>query len=146
MDIVTSKVNGIALECLNKENTTKSKTAHHPAPCVLNHQSYFDYLKPSESRLFFAIRSGTLDIKTFRKYNYEVDDVSCRLCQKEEESVEHIVNNRCEAISRTSSSNIDIHSMEKEVVKMIVDRMKEFIKRSEEKEKTAVAVVQEMTE
>ena len=144
-DIVTSKVNGIALECLNKENTTKSKTAHHPAPCVLNHQSYFDYLKPSESRLFFAIRSGTLDIKTFRKYNYEVDDVSCRLCQKEEESVEHIVN-RCEAISRTSSSNIDIHSMEKEVVKMIVDRMKEFIKRSEEKEKTAVAVVQEMTE
>ena len=74
-----------------------------------------------------------------------MDDVSCRLCQKEEESVEHIVN-RCEAISRTSSSNIDIHSMEKEVVKMIVDRMKEFIKRSEEKEKTAVAVVQEMTE
>ena len=89
--MVTSKVNGVALENLNEENSTKSRTSHHPARCVLKHQSYFEYLRPSDSRLLFAIRSGTLDIKTFRKYKYGVDDVMCRLFQNDDESVEHIV-------------------------------------------------------
>ena len=142
--MVTSKVNGVALENLNEENSTKSRTSHHPARCVLKHQSYFEYLRPSDSRLLFAIRSGTLDIKTFRKYKYGVDDVMCRLCQNDDESVEHIVN-KCEAISRTCDIE-DVYSMEKDMVVMVVRRMKEFIKLSEEKEKSDSAVVHEVTD
>ena len=68
----------------------------------------------------------------------------CRLCQNDDESVEHIVN-KCEAISRTCDIE-DVYSMEKDMVVMVVTRMKEFIKLSEEKEKSDSAVVQEVTD
>ena len=142
--VVHNKINAYALEQLNNENSTKSKTSHHPACTVLRLQPYFEYLRPSDSRLLFAIRSGTLDIKTLRKYKYDADDVLCRLCQNENESVEHIVN-RCAAIYRTCDIE-DVYTTEKDTVILVVSRMKEFIKLSEEKEKTDTAVVQEGTE
>ena len=131
-NLVHEKINSYALEELNKENSTKSRTCHHPARTVLKHQTYFEYLRPSDSRLLFAIRSGTLDIKTFRKYSYDVDDVMCRLCHNDEESIDHIVN-KCEAITRTCNIP-DVYSIEKDVVETVVKRVKEFIKFAEEKE------------
>ena len=36
-------INCYALEELNKENSTKSRTCHHPARTVLKHQTYFGH-------------------------------------------------------------------------------------------------------
>ena len=90
--LVHSSVIDFALSQLNAENSSKSKTSHLPVYETLMPQSYLEFLRPADARLFFAIRSGTLDIKTMRKYNYKDGDVLCRLCGKEEETVEHIVN------------------------------------------------------
>ena len=54
---------------------------------------------PSENaRKIFHIRSGTVDLKCYRRYKYGEDRL-CRLCNEEDENVEHVVNN-CPSVSR----------------------------------------------
>ena len=122
--IVKNKVYAHALEYLNQENSLKSKTSHHPNRKNLQTQDYFMYLKPADARLLFSVRCGTLDLKTLRKYNYEDADVLCRLCGKEEERVEHIVN-KCVIVTRTE--------IIREHIKIVVARIKMFLKLAEEK-------------
>ena len=87
------------------------------------------YLKPADARLLFSVRSGTLDLKTLRKYNYEEADVLCRLCGKEEETADHII---CMMVTRTEII-YDVYSLEREHVEIVVARIKMFLKLAEEK-------------
>ena len=116
MCIVKNKVYTRALEDLNRENSMKSKTSHHPNRKNLRIQDYFMYLKP--------VRSGTLDLKTLRKYNYEEADVLCRLYGKEEETADHIMN-KCMMVTRTEII-YDVYSLEREHIKIDVARVKMF--------------------
>ena len=122
--VVHSNVRAFALNHLNAENLCKSKTSNLPAYSSLIPQSYFEFLRPADARLFFAMRSGTLDIKTMRRYNYEDGDVLCRLCGKDEETLGHIVNN-CQFVSRSYHME-DILSVVKEDVVEVVSRVKQF--------------------
>ena len=122
--IVKTHVYSRALADLNHENSLKSKTSHHPERSSLQLQDYFLYLRPSDARLYFSLRCGTFDLKTLRKYSYEDGDVMCRLCEVEEETVEHIVN-RCDCISRDDYVE-NIFSELKEDVEKVVSRVKEF--------------------
>ena len=70
------------------------------------------------------MRSGTLDIKTMRKYNYDDGDVLCRLCGNEEETLEHIVND-CQHVSRSCHME-NIQSVVKDDVVEVVSRVKKF--------------------
>ena len=156
--LVHSSVIDFALNQLNAENSSKSKTSHLPVYETLMPQSYLEFLRPADARLFFAIRSGTLDIKTMRKYNYKDGDVLCRLCGKEEETVEHIVNS-CLHVSQCCRNNgvnvpaVDVHvdtvetvavedvfSPERDSVEAVVSRVKIFVKLSEEREKEVAPV------
>ena len=123
----------MALEYLNLENTKKKKTSSLSPYPELKLQKYFEFLSPADSRLLFAIRSGTLDIKTFRKYNYADGDVLCRLCGESEETVDHIVNH-CKNIPRSDLVE-NIYSIEKDSVDVIVARMRDFVNLSAEQEK-----------
>ena len=109
----------------------KSKTSHHPNRKNLRIQDYFMYLKPADARLLFSVRSGTLDLKTLRKYNYEEANVLCRLCGKEEETVDHIIN-ICVMVTRTEII-YDVYSLEREHIEIVVARIKMFLKLAEEK-------------
>ena len=130
--IVTNKVTKFAIEFLNKENSVKSKTSHHPQRVTLKTQEYFDYLWPEDARLLFSIRSGTLDLKTLRKYCYDSGDTLCRLCETEDETVDHIVN-RCTEINRTSTIS-DVYSIEREDIMEVVGRVRAFVTRIGEME------------
>ena len=71
--------------------------------------------------------------------------MSCVGCVRTMMNLSSTLFNKCEAISRTCDIE-DVYSMEKDMVVMVVTRMKEFIKLSEEKEKSDSAVVQEVTD
>ena len=122
--VVYKKVYKYALEILNNENSKLSKTSHLPARTSLIHQDYFEFLSSSEARLIFAIRSGTVNVKTNRKYKYGDADMCCRLCDGGEESVEHIVN-ECKAILKSSTIE-NVFSLLKDDVKVIAHRVKKF--------------------
>ena len=128
--VVTMKVTKYAIDCLNNENSLKTKTSHHPQRDSFQPQGYFDYLCPADARLIFSIRSGTFDAKMLRKYSYETGDTLCRLCVKEDETVDHIVN-RCEKIYRSKTVS-DVNSLEREDVETVVARAKLFVNLVEE--------------
>ena len=65
--VVHSNVRAYALKNLNAENSCKSKTSNLPPYTSLMPQGYLEFLRPADARLFFAMRSGTLDIKTMQK-------------------------------------------------------------------------------
>ena len=69
----------------------------------LRSQEYLDHLYPQEARCIFQIRSGVIDTKCTRKYWYE--DTVCRLCNRGEEDVNHVVN-LCPEISRNGTINL----------------------------------------
>ena len=158
--VVHSSVIAFALKQLNDENSCKSKTSHLPPYSALVPQSYLEFLRPADARLFFAIRSGTLDIKTTRKYNYDDGDVLCRLCGQDEETVEHIVNscpdvfqgcrndrvnlpnvNDCADTLRTVTVEVeDVFSPERDSVEVVLSRVKKFKELSDEREKDIVPV------
>ena len=73
---------------------------------------------------------GTYDVKMLRKYSYETGDTLCRLCVKEDETVDHIVN-RCEKIYR-STILLNVNSLEREDVETVVARAKLFVNLVEE--------------
>ena len=58
-----------------------------------------------------------------RKYNYDVGDTACRLCEGGEETVDHIVN-CCKCIERTSTIPVD--SLIREDVDEVVKRVTMF--------------------
>ena len=129
---VKEQVVNYAISYLNNENSLKSKTSRHPPCTTLKVQEYFEYLSPADARLLFSIRSGTLDIKTLRSYAYDSNDTLCRLCERENETVEHIVN-ACDEISRPGIIS-DVDSLIREDVFEVVRRVKTFINLVEERE------------
>ena len=129
--VVTSCIKAFALNELNMENSCKSRTSQLSPYESLKPQSYLESLRPADARLFFAMRSGTLDIKTMRKYNYDEGDLQCRLCGTEEETLDHIVNVCC-GISRNCHVK-DILSGQKEEIVEVVSRVKEFKRLADEK-------------
>ena len=128
--IVHSKVRDFALKGLNDELCQQSKTAHLPPFQCFKSQEYFNFLSAADSRLFFAIRSGTVDIKSLRKFNYDDGDTLCRLCGGADETLEHIVN-QCGMVNRCYEIE-DIFSVDKDNVLEVVSRLKEFQKSSED--------------
>ena len=130
--IVADKVTKFAIDYLNNENSLKSKTSHHPRRTTLQTQEYFDYLCPADARLLFSIRSGTLDLKTLRRYRYDSEDTLCRLCEKEDETVDHIVN-RCMELDRRTNIT-DVNSILREDIQEVVGRVKAFVTRIDEME------------
>ena len=128
--IVKEYVHVYALDQLNRENSLKSRTSHHPEYEKLEIQEYFIYLPPADARLYFQVRCQIVDLKTLRKYKYGEDDTRCRLCEKEDETLDHVVN-KCEKITRTDEVP-DIFSSKREDVMDVVARMKMFTRLVEE--------------
>ena len=78
----------------------------------------------------FHIRSGSIDLKTNRPYKYG-DDVSCRLCKKKPESVNHVVN-ECVFIEREDL--LDIYSLKREEMTKVSRRCIDFQEKVDELE------------
>ena len=95
--IVKTKITSYALKRLNEDMSNQKHGSQLGERNQLKPLSYLEALKPHQARTVFQIRAGVLDVKALRKYWY--DDSVCRLCQHEEENVNHVVN-ECIAIPR----------------------------------------------
>ena len=98
--IVKSKIKQSSLDSLKEELTNQKQHAVLDMYEELEPQEYISELPPSLARTVFHIRTGTVDLKSVRKYKYQ--DTVCRLCGNAEESVEHVVNH-CAKVARTRS-------------------------------------------
>ena len=83
------KIREAALSDLTKECYGKTKTKNLRYE-TLNPQSYLSRFYPKQAKAIFQARSSTLDIKEHRPYRFK--DLKCRLCHKEDETLQHIVN------------------------------------------------------
>ena len=95
--LVKRKVKEYALEELNRQMADQKHGSQLYQYSELKQQEYMDKLSPANTRKLFHVRVGVLDVKTVRKYWYT--DSLCRLCENQEETVLHVVN-ECPSIPR----------------------------------------------
>ena len=96
----------------------------------LQPQQYLIDLPSTNARKMFHIRSGSIDLKTNRPYKYG-EDVSCRLCKKKPESVNHVAN-ECVFIEREDL--LDIYSLKLEEMTKVSRRCIDFQEKVDELE------------
>jgi hypothetical protein len=127
---VKKKVRDVALEDLSNKANEQKKSQNLLPYTELSCQEYMTTLSPKFARKIFHIRTRTVDIRSIRKYTYG-DNVSCRLCQNEDETIEHITN-KCPNIGR--STQINIYTTNCNCLKEMAKRFVEFDKKIEEME------------
>ena len=88
-EYVKKKVKEVALMKLRDECNAKTKTKNILYD-VMKPQEYLHKLYPKQAKAVFQARCQTLDIKEHRPYKYQ--DMLCRVCKTEEETLAHIVN------------------------------------------------------
>ena len=120
--MVKQAVRSSALAELNADCMSKSKTADVPIYETLEQQEYLKSLIPSRARMYFQIRAKVFDIKEYRSYQYT--DATCRLCQIEEETMDHVLNH-CTEVSRNTVIG-DIYDTSDTNTSAILQRAEEF--------------------
>ena len=126
--LIKEKVYKYTLDKLNNERLTKKRASILGKYEQLKIAKYFSELSANNARIWFQIRSSTLDIKEFRPYQYT--DQECRLCNNGIESIAHIVN-ECVAISRdTEILNHLVATGEER--RSVIDCVEEFMRKIEE--------------
>ena len=88
--LVEKRVTATALRLLNESCNSQSKTSNLPLFVKLKQQAYFNHLRSDDARNIFKARTGVLDIKSLRQYQY--DNERCRLCDGIKEDLQHVVN------------------------------------------------------
>ena len=122
--IVKQTVIKKALVNLHTDCTRLKKTSNVPPYQNLVKQDYMDNLSPTKARTFFQLKAGTFDVKSNRTYQYE--DTICRLCQNDDETVDHVVN-QCNQVNRVSSIDTNnIHNLAGEDILEMVKRVLSF--------------------
>ena len=117
---VKESIRRAALEKLNIDcqKLRKGKRQYNE----LKTKEYLVKLQTDEARIVFAFRSGTLNIKTQRPYNYNNKD--CRVCGEAEETIQHVVN-QCRAVQ--NCDELDIDSEDTEILSSVAKRIKTFL-------------------
>ena len=88
--IVKRRVTLHALNNLRNQCSQLKKVTNIDQYQKLKRQEYLDKLPPDAARIFFQLKVGIYDLKSFRPFQY--DDITCRLCKKGEETLDHVVN------------------------------------------------------
>ena len=120
-----------ALEELNNECKNKSKTAY-VTYSSLSPQEYFKTLYPDDSKIVFKARAKILEIKTHVTYKF--DDRICRLCNKEEENLDHAVNCGEDTSISFKFDKVGVVEEDCYLLYRVVKRIKTFLKKVKDKE------------
>ena len=128
--MVKSKVKEFTLNLLNAEMAEQKQGRQLPRYTQLTPQSYLTELQPSKARKIFHVRAGVLDLKTIRKYWYS--DSTCRLCEQEDETVDHVVN-ICRSIPRSSTIN-NLYTNSVKQMELVAERCLLFAEMVKERE------------
>ena len=132
---VKKKVREKALDELNCEALEQKKAQDLVPYSTFSPQNYISELSPRHARIIFHIRTGSIDLRSVRKYTYG-DNTSCRLCHNEDESVEHVVNSCTELGVTLEITNI--YTADCTELKKIAQRFVVFQTKIDEAEKRSV--------
>ena len=133
--VVKEAVTKKALSQLQAECSGLRKTASLQYES-LKLQEYLSVLYPTQARVLFKWRSGTLDIKSHLSYKYR--DLICRRCGAEEENPDHILN--C-GMEPKVDNNIDVLNLgemdefTKCEIKQMVQRISLFVEEVSDRDK-----------
>ena len=123
--MVKKKVREKALVELCRERTSLSRTSEYPDEKELAPKKYLKDLNAVHARILFRIRCKNWDLKEWRQYMYE--DKLCRLCEQDDESLEHVL---CYCRKVTSvplqGTDLDVYSDDIDIQLKIVTRAKSF--------------------
>ena len=125
---VKQKVREKALKDLTHEARGLKQISNISHYSELKEQGYIVSISPKLARCIFHMRTGTIDLRGVRNYKYG-DNTTCRLCQTENETVEHVLNS-CEKIER--ERNVNIFSTDCEELKEAAKRCIIFQEKVEE--------------
>jgi hypothetical protein len=129
---VTKKVSEKALADLNSEAKEQKKAQNLLPYPLLSRQNYMSDLSPKHARIIFHIRTGTIDLRSIRKYTYG-NNTSCRLCLSEDETVEHVTN-KCPKMGCTTQIT-NIYTTDCKELTEMAKRFAEFKKKVDAVEK-----------
>ena len=127
--VIKTKVRQHAFEKLLIE--AENLKQPHDTYSNFNKQCYITELSPARARTIFWVRTGTIDLRTVRKYKYG-DNTSCRLCETEEETVTHVVN-ACPKVPRTDEVQ-NVYTSNCDQLHKVADRINKFFDLVKEKE------------
>ena len=119
---VKKVVSAKALEDLHKEAEGQKHSQNLLPYSNLAAQKYISVLTPKYARKIFHVRTHSVDLRGVRKYMYG-DNSSCRLCQADNETVNHVVNS-CSAVGEPGC--IDIYTTDVDELREIARRCVEF--------------------
>ena len=119
---VKKVVTARALEDLHKEAESQQHSENLLPYDNLAAQKYVAALAPKYARKIFHIRTHTIDLRGVRRYMYD-DNPSCRLCDADNETVDHVVNS-CPAVGEPGC--IDIYTTDIDKLREIARRCIEF--------------------
>ena len=95
-------------------------------------------MQPQDARVLFRVRSRMINLRAVCHYMHE--DITCRLCGGDEESLDHVLNS-CRHIVQGGKniSTTNIYEQDSSINKDIVERIKTFLKLVSEKEREAIS-------
>ena len=134
--MVNKQVCASVVEAFNKNCKEKKKTNSFPCQTKIQSQEYMQQLSPNDARMYFQIKSKVVDLKVIRKYMY--DDLSCRLCQENDEDLNHVLN-ICKHIMRNDQVIRDEDIMcgnDDDLAREVVKRMNDFYTKVKECEQS----------
>ena len=115
-ELVKKKVKEKAFESLVEENSRKDKTRTVVFTKLKMTQYLSENGRTSLSKLIFAVRSKTLDIKEWNSWSYS--DNICIACKKEVETMDHFMT--CKTYkSDTEKDWININGDENDIIKKV---------------------------
>ena len=126
---VKDKINSYVIAELKHKAESQKCGRNFTFPTELQQQEYLTSLPSANARKVFHVRTGTVDLKSVRKYRYG-DDTNCRLCGGDDENVNHVVN-ECPAIHR-GDKVINVHSTDCEELLELSNRCINFDTQVEE--------------
>ena len=125
--IVREAVTKKALQDLNADKNSKSKSSAYPDASELQCKKYFTVLNREYASILFRVRSRVEDIKEFRSYQYDLeDDVTCRACKRNTETLHHVLN-ECPALSTSVCEVGDEYVDNIEKLERVAVRVKNFL-------------------
>ena len=124
--LVKKNIRRKALDELCKERATLSRATEYPEEKQLAPKKYLTDLNAVHARILFRLRCKNWDLKEWRQYMYE--DMSCRLCEQEDETLEHVLC-CCGEVGREpplQRDNLNVYTEDHETQMKLVKRAKSF--------------------
>ena len=123
---VKESVKMVWIENLNKEKQKMKKVAGTDEYKNFECQQYMKSMRSDHARLLFRIRARISGVKEHRKFEFNEDNMMCRVCGEGTETLHHVLS-RCQNLCKPVVMEGDEYSTDTQTLEMVAARMAEFL-------------------